>query len=235
MLANVRLRLRTLNLSVPELETAAPRQPETPQPPAPGHPFQDEIRAALVHGALAPLAGVEALMLRLRGAIAHEIEEAQPVLEEAVRQTKLSLENVLELMRTGAALRERLDLRRLLDEALRLYEPAARASGRQLTSLPSGPALLDGDRAMLRRMLAQLVSESMMRAPEGGRIELRLGPTPSGEVRLSIAGMAAATSRTMEKSLAPVRRCVELHHGKCGWEGPASAPLFAVTLPAQSA
>lgn len=163
--------------------------------------FKEDLMSTLTHELNNPLAGLKGFLHFSREAGPEERAEAYDTMDQAIQQMEISLKNALELFRTGAQpqpqlKRERLDLRRIVEEVLHLFGPTARARSLELKFRNQGPALIEADRELMRRVVINLVSNALKYTPSGGLIEVRLEDTPEGTVHLAVAdtgpGIAAA-------------------------------------------
>jgi len=83
---------------------------------------------------------------------------------------------------------EPVDLRSLIDTALRVVSERAQAGRLALTSeLPADPVTLHADARALRHILLNLLSNAVKFTPAGGAIAVRLVRRPNGDVELAVA------------------------------------------------
>ncbi|MBI4422885.1 MAG: HAMP domain-containing histidine kinase [Elusimicrobia bacterium] len=150
---------------------------------------KEDLMSTLTHELNNPLGGLKGFLAYVRDADPQQRLEAYQTMEEAVLQMEVSLKNALELFRTGAqpALkRERLELRKIVSDVVRLYVPAARGRNIDLRGVAAGPALLEADRELMRRVVINLVSNALKYTPAGGKVEVRLEERPEG-IHLAVA------------------------------------------------
>jgi heavy metal sensor kinase len=112
-------------------------------------------------------------------------EGFEQILAEAVETGQL-LEDMLTLARADAGfasiLFESVDLAQLVEDAAARQKPLAEAKQQNVAVRTSGPALIDGDRSSLRRLIWILLDNAIKYTPSGGRIVICLAATPSGAV-----------------------------------------------------
>jgi signal transduction histidine kinase len=148
------------------------------------------------------------------------------------------------------------DLRALVHEICEPLEPLALEKGITLTEeLPAElPLVVSADRAKLRRVIVNLLSNALKFTPKGGRVSVRVEPEGAGGVRVSVAdtgvGIAAADIPLLfdkyeqarhratrgEKGtglgLYITRQLVELHGGRIHVESEVGkGSTFSFTLP----
>jgi signal transduction histidine kinase len=81
-----------------------------------------------------------------------------------------------------------IDLRGIIDELHEAMEPLAREKGITLKEiLPTRLPPVTADRAKLRRILVNLLSNALKFTPKGGHVEVRAGQEEDGRVRLSVS------------------------------------------------
>lgn len=152
--------------------------------------FKEDLMSTLTHELNNPLAGLKGFLSFLRDAGPQQRAEAVQTMEEAVQQMEVSLKSALDLFRSGAhpeLKRESFDLRRLVDEVIRLFEPSALSRNQHLKTREGGPVLVSADRELIRRVVINLVSNGLKYTPANGHVEVRLDRAPEGSVLLSVA------------------------------------------------
>ncbi len=213
------------------------------------------------HDLRAPL---QAAMSQIRLLLARESGPLSPGQDEALRRVQFALEeqhhlveNLLDLAQLDGerrALRKRtLDLGELVRRMAEEFGPFARLSGLALEASP-GPAPLQGDAMLLRRVLCNLLHNALKFTPAPGRIQMRL-ERKAGKLRLSVVdtgvgikkGSAEAVfmrsarpardgtgHRGLGLGLPICREIIEAHGGRIWAEsrGPGRGSAFRVELPA---
>lgn len=152
--------------------------------------FKEDLMSTLTHELNNPLTGLKGFLSFLRDAGPEQRAQAVQTMEQAVQQMEVSLRSALDLFRTGAQpklKRERFDLRGIVEEVLRLFEPSALSRRQTLAFLPSGPALLDADRELMRRVVINLVSNALKYTSAGGHVDVRLERAADGSTHLAVA------------------------------------------------
>lgn len=88
----------------------------------------------------------------------------------------------------GMVLRkERVQLRSLVQEALRDHGSAGLLVGVQLAVTNAGDAEVSLDKSLILRVMANLIWNALQHAPEGSTIEISCGPVGGGQVMISVA------------------------------------------------
>jgi signal transduction histidine kinase len=110
---------------------------------------------------------------------------------------ELSLNNALELMRTGPRpelRREKVSLFEVVNEVLRLFAPAARSNELRLIGPEAIAArpVVQGDRELLRRVVVNLVSNAVLYTEPGGTVIVELAEQPRSKANGSAPGAGPA-------------------------------------------
>src|SRR5262249_11225188 len=131
--------------------------------------------------------------------------------------------------------RERVELARLVQQAVETSRPAVEQAGHDLTiTIPPGPIYVDADATPLAQVFANLLNHAAKYIDHGGRIQLIVGRR-DGEAVVSVRDngmgipahmlprvfeMFTQVDRTLERSqgglgigLSIVKRLVEMHGG----------------------
>jgi len=222
---------------------------------------KDEFLATLAHELRNPLApirtGLQLLPrvagdpLRLRG--------LTDMMERQMGHLLRLIDDLLEVSRisTGklTVLRERLDLRRVVETALESSASLVASRGHRLdVTLPDEGAYVHGDLTRLAQSLGNLVNNAAKYTPDGGRISVALDR--AGEVAVltvtdngiglpadmleRVFDMFAQVNQSMERSqgglgigLALVRSLVSLHGGTVSAQSPGlgGGSTFTIELP----
>jgi len=156
---------------------------------------------------------------------------------------------------------ERCDLRSLIKAVLRELSPLVARRRLQLAlSLPESPLAAQVDPLRFQQVIRNVCANAIKFSPEGGRLELRAGYSPQGEVQISVAdqgpGIPEAelesifeafvqSSQTQDGSggtglgLNICRKIVEIHGGRIHAENRSppgaagSGAIFRISLPAR--
>jgi signal transduction histidine kinase len=225
--------------------------------------FKEDLMSTLSHEMRTPLGGLKGFLQYLQDSPAaqnpKERDEAYSTMLEAVSQMELSLGNALQLFRAGARpaiQKEPVAFHEVVGEVLRLFTPAAQTNGVTLIGPPSArPAVVLGDRELLRRIVINLVSNALLYTPSGGEVRVRLddsGDTISLAVADTGPGVAPADrQRIFEKfyrgagadgrpqripgsglGLAIAKQAVDLHKGRIWVDSEIGmGSTFQITLP----
>lgn len=152
-----------------------------------------------------------------------------------------------------AASREPLSLDEEVDKLFEFFEPLASEQGVGLVR--KGAAQAHADRSMVRRLLANLLSNAVRHASSGSNVEVRIGATTQA-AHVSVANegaplsadacqrifdrfyrVSASRSETSEGAglgLAIVKSIVELHGGSIAAQSVDGRNVFSVSLPSAS-
>lgn len=218
--------------------------------------------AAVAHDLRTPLTSVRGYLEGIRDGIGRSPERLDHYVGVALEKTgrlEQMIENLFTYTKTEYLDQpiqpEPLDLTQLLSEAIESVRPQARAKRISLgLEGPAGPCSIQGDRAMLGRVLDNLLDNALRYTPPGGAIEVGWA-LEAGEVRFWVQdsgpglppvppsqlfeplyrGDAARSSHTggAGLGLAIAKRLVEAHGGRIGATGEHGA-RFTVTLPLPS-
>jgi signal transduction histidine kinase len=142
---------------------------------------KDQFIAVLAHELRNPLGAIRAAAYALRRLDLQD-HRAGPLVERVDRQSTAiarMLEDLLDASRIAfgkvSVQLERLDLRRLLTDALDEQESNARQAELQLTAqITDDTCIVDGDRVRLRQIVDNLLSNAIKFTPAGGSVELTL-------------------------------------------------------------
>ncbi len=225
---------------------------------------KDEFLATLAHELRNPLAPLRtSLELLKRPSIAEETKErAREIMARQVTQMVRLIDELLDISRIGTGrielVRERCELRELVDAAVETVRPALdEKDQRLLVELPGAPVWLHVDRVRLTQVLCNLLGNASRYSERGLRIWLR-AHADAGGVTIAVRdeGIGIAPDKLpqvfrmfeqLDEGSAPLhgglsigltlaRRLVELHggrvHGHSGGAGEGSE--FAVRLPASA-
>ena len=183
-------------------------------------------------------------------------EALEDTVEEADRVSAL-LTTVMDISEAQAGamrlVRERLDVARVLQDTVALYEDVAEEKGLTLTLEPVPEGLeVDADYARLRQALANLVDNAVKYTPAGGTVTIAAradGASVVIEVRDSGPGITADQQpriwerlyrgdagrheRGLGLGLSLVKAVVEAHHGTAEVvSAPGTGSTFRIVLPA---
>ncbi len=220
---------------------------------------KDEFFAAVTHELRTPMTAIIGWSRLLRTEVngnADTMEALDAITSSAALQAQL-VDDLLDVSRitTGKLTlhREPLPLRDVLEEAVRTALPAAESKG---VSVRAGfddmNAVVTADRARLKQIIGNLMSNAMKFTPAGGMIEVRARQSEGSafiEVRDTGRGIdAALLPHIFERyrqsangemgglglGLTIVRHLVELHGGEitAASDGPGKGAAFTVRLPA---
>jgi signal transduction histidine kinase len=130
--------------------------------------------------------------------------------------------------------RAKVDIAALIHSACELFEPIAEDKNVTLKCQTLEQTFLPGDARMLQRMLSNILDNAVKYTPPGGRVEVYLSTTSSGDIVLAIHDTGIGISEDDQNMLFTafhrganvgsragtglglmlVKRCVELHHGQ---------------------
>lgn len=226
---------------------------------------QDRARTNLVatlsHELKTPLTSLALsaeLLGRQAARLAPEQRELVAAISEDLRRMRNLAEGLLDLARGEPAAiavkRERLDLARLIDEAVRGFAIQAGQKGVVLqSSIDQARLQLDGDPLKLSWVISNLVGNALRYTPSGGRIDV-IATRQVGFVRLEVVdtgpgippqirnyvferfaqyGTESSPRGSAGLGLAIVKEIVEAHDGRIYVESsPGQGTRFVVDLPA---
>ncbi|HET6202015.1 MAG TPA: ATP-binding protein [Planctomycetota bacterium] len=202
------------------------------------------VRARL-EGALAAVDGAPAIAPPLEAALA-EVGRLEALLQSLLLICRADEGRV-------ALAREPVDLAALAREAVEFFGPLAEEHGITLGLVANGTAHVEGDPALLRRLVANLVDNALRYSAEGGEIRVRVA-REAGSVRLDVADRGpgidpAAREKVFERffrseraralnpdgsglGLALVRAVARAHGGEAAVApNPGGGSVFSVDLP----
>jgi PAS domain S-box-containing protein len=226
---------------------------------------KDEFLATLAHELRNPLAPIRNAvhLLKAGNPTGESVRMAREIIDRQVHHMVRLVDDLLDVTRITVGqvnLRnERIDLRRMLDDALEAAAPAIEAGNHRLVvDLPGTPVQLEGDATRLSQVFQNLLDNAAKYTPPGGTITLRaerLGQQVMVSVRDTGIGISPdAQARVFELftrvhpndriktsglgiGLALARKLVALHLGEIEVrsEGQGMGSEFIVTLPALAA
>lgn len=220
---------------------------------------KDEFLAMLAHELRNPLAPIAAAAQLLVMGDASVTARASEVISRQVTHITRLVDDLMDVSRVTRGLieleREIVDLPSVVQGAVEQAMPQVQAWGHRLATTVEAPsACVEGDRARLVQVVANLLGNAARYTPAGGRIELSLHASEGvATLRVSDNGQGIEArllprvfelftqgERTPDRTggglgigLALVRRLVELHGGQVRAEspGPGKGSVFTVTLP----
>lgn len=225
---------------------------------------KDGLIATLAHelrNPLAPIRNALAILRRADGADGRQLAWCRDIIERQVLQMSHLLEDLLDasrLVRHKIELRlERLELARVIDQAVEATQPLMQAQRHRLrVELPDGPIFVQGDQTRLTQVFANLLNNAAKYSDPGSEIALVAERGLPGEgVRVTVRdpGIGIAAEQlplifemfsqlrpALERSggglgigLALARGLVEQHGGtlRAASGGPGRGSEFTVRLP----
>jgi CheY-like chemotaxis protein len=222
---------------------------------------KDQFLATLAHELRNPLApllnGLQIMRLSQRDPAA--MEQARAMMERQLGQMVHLIDDLLDVSRISLGKitlrRSRVELSKIIQQAVETSRPLIDASGHQLTvELPSQSVLLDADATRLAQVVSNLLNNAAKYTEPGGRIALlveRLASEVAIRVRDNGVGIPPAmlpqvfeiftqVDRSIERSqgglgigLSLVKGLVEMHGGsvEAHSSGPGQGSEFVVRLP----
>jgi signal transduction histidine kinase len=135
--------------------------------------YKSRLVATVSHDLVSPISAIRLHldMLEQTGADAELVPHAVQVMKRATQELLYSVEGLLALYRADAARspRERVELRTLLRYAVDVHRPLAEKAGLVLLeeSVGNEPVSVQGDRAELARVMANLIGNAVKYTPVG--------------------------------------------------------------------
>ena len=222
---------------------------------------KDEFLAMLAHELRNPLAPIKSAAMLLHMGMLNEtrVRQSSAIIGRQVKHMTRLVDDLLDVSRVTRGLivldKAVLDVRSIVDEAVEQVRPQLLARRQTLgVHLPASSVSVEGDRARLVQVLANLLNNAVKYTPEERAIEVRVRIL-DGQLELAVCdegiGMEpelterafdlfAQATRSSDRSqgglglgLALVRNLVELHGGsvRCASPGPGQGSTFTVTLP----
>ena len=222
---------------------------------------KDEFLAMLAHELRNPLAPISAAadLLRIGRLDEARVRQSSAIIGRQVRHMTRLVDDLLDVSRVTRGLieleRSLLDVRAVVDEAVEQVRPQLGARRQRLAlHLPSQPLMVEGDRARLVQVLANLLGNAVKYTLDDGAIGVQ-AEAREGKLVLTVSdngiGMEpeltarafdlfAQAKRSSDRSqgglglgLALVRNLVELHGGTvtCASPGLGQGSTFTLTLP----
>ena len=225
---------------------------------------KDEFLATLSHELRNPLAPVRNAVniMKLRSPDEPELVWAREIIERQVHQLTRLIDDLLDVSRITRdhleLRRERVELSRILEEAVEISGPIIEQEGHHLAlALPDEPIHLDGDATRLAQVFSNLLNNAAKYTPSGGSIDLATR-REDGHVVISVRDngvgipldmlkqvfdmflqVDASTSRSrggLGIGLTLVKRLVDMHGGtvEARSDGLGRGSEFVVRLPVLS-
>jgi PAS domain S-box-containing protein len=225
---------------------------------------KDEFLAMLGHELRNPLAPISSAadMLKLLFSNDARVRQTAEIIARQVAHMRHLLDDLLDVSRVTRGLvtvgRERLDLARVVREAVEQAGPLVQSRRHQLSlALPEVAVTVEGDHTRLVQVATNLLNNAAKYTPPGGEIdvELALGHTHARlsvrdtgvgigpELLPAVFDLFTQGSRTLDRTqgglglgLALVRKLVELHGGtvEAASAGAGQGSTFTVRLPLAS-
>jgi PAS domain S-box-containing protein len=222
---------------------------------------KDEFLATLAHELRNPLAAVRngLQLMQLAPDDVDAVAESRGIMERQVEQLVRLVDDLLDVSRISRGRielrRERIDLARIIENAVELARPLLQQAGHRLTvSLPQQPLELHGDEVRLSQVFSNLLNNACKYTPREGEIRLTAA-REQGQVTVMVEDtgigmppemlnrvfeMFTQIDDTLERSqgglgigLTLVKRLVELHGGsvEAHSDGRDRGSRFSVRLP----
>jgi PAS domain S-box-containing protein len=222
---------------------------------------KDEFLATLAHELRNPLAPIRngLQIMRLSHGDRETVEKARTMMERQLGQMVHLVDDLLDLSRISRGKielrKERVELARVVQQAVETSRPVIEASSHDLTiTVPPGPIYVDADVTRLAQVFSNLLNNAAKYTERGGRVRLsvrRQGSEAIVSVRDNGVGIPAhmlprvfemftQVDRHLERSqgglgigLSIVKKLVEMHGGSVSVEsdGPGTGSEFTVRLP----
>jgi signal transduction histidine kinase len=169
--------------------------------------MREEFLALTTHDLRSPLTVISGVISFLSSG---RLGELSPEQKNMVAMMERNTQNLIELvndlldaakLESGSLQLEPtdVDLRALIHETCEPFVQLAREKGLTLAQedvAPETPGVVRADRAKLRRVIVNLLSNALKFTPKGGRVSVRVEPAGAGEVCIAVAdtgvGIAAA-------------------------------------------
>lgn len=222
---------------------------------------KDEFLATLAHELRNPLAPIRTglQILQATGELKGPAAHSRDMMERQVTHMVRLIDDLMDVSRITRGkvqlMRERLDFRQVLENALETSRPLIEAARHEFViSLPAEPLPLDGDPTRLAQIVSNLLNNAAKYTPDGGAISLSaLIDLDTMVVRVSDNGvgipadmlsdvfeMFTQVGRSIDRAkgglgigLTLVRRLVEMHGGTITAESPGTGQgsTFVLRLP----
>ena len=222
---------------------------------------KDEFLAMLAHELRNPLAPIKSAAMLLDMGMLNEtrVRQSSAIIGRQVKHMTRLVDDLLDVSRVTRGLivldKAVLDVRSIVDEAVEQVRPLLLARRQTLgVHMPAVPLSVEGDRARLVQVLANLLNNAVKYTPEecaidievrhkDGMLELAVCDEGIGmeqELTERAFDLFTQAKRSSDRSqgglglgLALVRNLVELHGGSvaCASPGPGRGSTFTVTLP----
>ena len=222
---------------------------------------KDEFLAMLAHELRNPLAPISAAseLLRIASGDEARVRQSSSIIGRQVRHMTRLVDDLLDVSRVTRGLitlvRDHVGARAVVQEAVEQVRPSIEARGQRLAvHLPPSWTMLEGDKARLVQIVANVLGNATKYTPEGRGIDLRAevradslvlvvrdeGIGMDRELSSRVFDLFTQAERSSDRSqgglglgLALVRNLVELHGGmvSCSSQGPGKGSTFVITLP----
>jgi signal transduction histidine kinase len=131
------------------------------------------------------------------GPVGERVDPVLPVLRTKLDEMNRLINDMLETARLDDSALQlelgRVDLREVVNEAVRSLEPLADERHSLVTSIPGGPVVVMGDRSRLTMIVTNLVHNAIKYSPAGGEVRVACGADGDGaRVAVSDQGIGIA-------------------------------------------
>jgi signal transduction histidine kinase len=220
---------------------------------------KDEFLATLAHELRNPLAPISNALHLLQSGNTAATQDAMLIMQRQLRQMVRLIDDLLDVSRITRGKLEmrkrRIELRKLVDEALESVRPMLDSAGQTLhIEFPETPCFVDADPERLAQVFSNLLSNAIKYSDERSEIRLRVD-CDGGIAKVAVADRGVGIAPTqldsifelfvqadtsLERSrgglgigLTLVRRLVEMHDGRvfAHSSGIGSGSTFTVELP----